>query len=133
MKTSVERRQYERFKTNNGTIVQFSSCAKTPGRLIDIGFGGLAFDYMGKKRKTDESMHLQLISSAFDPSSARLSVTTIWDVKIGGRHANTNTETRRCGVQFENVTEDQQTTLDRFIRSGTTAGMPKRKKGTVSR
>jgi c-di-GMP-binding flagellar brake protein YcgR len=121
MKEIIDRRRHERFQLKeHGASVLFKSYPAISGRIIDISNGGLAFDYLAEKRETTDSLVLRLVSTSFDPSSASVSAKTIWDVRIGQKSPVGSAATRRCGVAFEDLTDDQKSDLNRFKEAHTT-------------
>ncbi len=121
MKETVDRRRHERFKLKeDGASVLFKPYPAISGRIIDISNGGLAFDYLAEKRETTDSLVLRLVSTSFDPSSASVSAKTIWDVRIGQKSPLGSEATRRCGVAFEDMTDDRKSDMNRFIKAHTT-------------
>ncbi len=112
-----EQNKHKRFRAQEGALLILKSDgAWWVGRLIDIGMGGLTFDYLtgedGSEQPTE--LDVMLINNPFRLYG--LPCTGIWD--------ETNYETpamsislRKCTVQFGSLTQRQVSQLKYFIQN----------------
>ena len=116
MSSLVERRKYKRFTAEDGTFVLFGSQPTVSGKMIDISENGVGFTYLASKCRTTKSIAFTLMSVLRSLNYRGIKGITVSDF----RPADQSTEfERRCGIQFNALTEDQKGEIKAFIQSCT--------------
>jgi c-di-GMP-binding flagellar brake protein YcgR len=80
------------------------------GEIIDISMGGLSFRYSSDKALPKGSLALDLLCVDNGFQVARLPAKTVAESLLAG-------EVRRCGVQFDRLTNRQVSQVRHFIRT----------------
>jgi hypothetical protein len=115
MKT--EQRQYPRYRLQEVEFHIYSHGDRITGRLINIGKGGLAFEFSPGPEQTAEGRAIDLLESGPDllyiPG---IDVRRIYDIRVLAEGRTfTGAESRLCGVQFIDLTDDQARKLTELI------------------
>jgi hypothetical protein len=114
-KIQVERRKHQRFQVQNGAFVVLTPPGTKVGRIVDISIGGLAFHYVGKQESSRESTQLSIFSGDCSFYLYRVPCATVSDLRAyAGGVAPLSI--RRHSVQFGELTRDQVSRLEHFIR-----------------
>ncbi|MDY6838241.1 MAG: PilZ domain-containing protein [Thermodesulfobacteriota bacterium] len=120
----LERRQHARFNVIGirayAMVRRHWPPSPVMGDIIDIGMGGLSFHYMGAEKQSSRSSYLDVLLSNSEFCLHKVPVRAISDV-VSDPATGVSLGTRRCGIQFRNLTEEQQSHLRYFIQSHTTA------------
>ena len=87
------------------------------GPIIDISRGGLAFRYITAKNSPDRSSKLDILLPDLSFCLGFLPIRTVCDFEVTSKLAFGNTKTRRCSVQFKELTKEQIAQLDHFIEN----------------
>jgi hypothetical protein len=112
----VERRKHRRFQVYHGTYVAIGPPYDKVGPMIDISMGGLSFRYSHEKGCTNGSYaNIFLTEANFHLEG--VPVKTILDFEVTDESSSSCTRTRRCGLQFGDLTNDQQSQLEFFIQN----------------
>jgi len=124
MNTPIEQRQYVRFRVPGvGAYAVFRRhWPRSPvmGEIIDVGSGGLSFSYTTNEEDPCRPSHLDILLTDGSFSLNRLPFNLISDVPLEDE-ASLGFSTRRCGVQFQDLTDHQRSNLMYFIQAYTTA------------
>lgn len=118
-------RTYVRYKAKQGALVAFLIPGLPPiarvRRLLDISRGGLAFQYLSSERQKYTSLQVDLSwFKSLEPVVSRLPCRIVHD--IGENHDIVKcAQFRRCGLQFEALSKEQESQLDAFIQDYTEA------------
>jgi hypothetical protein len=108
----IERRKDKRFEARDKSFVFFNSKPTMAGKIVDVSVGGLGLTYLAPNRRTGDLLSLRLLCVACCLASMRIPARTIWDFET----ARTSLDrSRRVGVQFERLTQDQMRNVKRFI------------------
>ena len=117
-----ERRELTRFLVQDNAFAALGLRLPKVGRIKDISTGGLAFDYLtdyvmdeinnGKSDKSVLNINIFLSKNGFHLSDVPCAV--VYDV-VGDILTNSFIIKRRCGVQFQELTEKQMTKLGFFL------------------
>ena len=128
-KELVERRKHRRFKAREGAFAvfrpQWSRCAMS-GRVVDISRGGLAFRYLTGQDRSNGSFELDILSPYHGFFLDMRTVESRSDFEIADDAALGSIKTKRCGVQFGDLTQKQISQLEYFIRNFTVAEQGRR-------
>ncbi|MDY6952245.1 MAG: hypothetical protein SWE60_12085 [Thermodesulfobacteriota bacterium] len=124
MKTPIEQRQYARFRVPGlGAYAVFRRhWPRSPvmGEIVDVGNGGLSFCYTTNDKQTWKPSELDILLTDGSFSLNRLHFRLVTDVALEDE-ASIGFATRRCGVQFQDLTDYQRSNLMYFIQAYTTA------------
>ena len=107
-----ERRKDKRYKVQDGAFVFFGSEPAMAGKVLDIGRQGLGFTYLASKSLTSGSITLALMSTQRSFHCPALIGRTVLDFPIPKKSI---TGKRRCGVEFEQLTQNQKSDIEHFI------------------
>lgn len=123
MGEKVEQRAHERFKAKSGVLAVLGPDSKKMGQVIDIGKGGLAFNYKNGIKEPDDEAHE--LSILFDDNNSlnhrpfKFYTSIVSDIEVKNEIQFSTATIWRCGLQFEDLTYYQQTWLDECIRNHT--------------
>ena len=124
VKEQVEQRQYARFRVPglSARVVFRRHWPRSPivGDIVNISVGGLSFRYTASEKQSHRSSRLDILLNDGNLHLHKMPIKTIYDFEV---HSETSSgfETRQCGVQFEDLTDNQESDLMNFIRGHTTA------------
>ncbi|MBW2171957.1 MAG: PilZ domain-containing protein [Deltaproteobacteria bacterium] len=118
-KEPVDRRQRKRFRVRDDTVVIFRSPDAGMGRLIDISMGGLTFNWVTSEVLPIEATKLDICRTGSLFILYNLPCQSIWELSVYETRP-TSLHTKRCGVQFGELTPDQISQLEHFIQNHTT-------------
>lgn len=119
-KEDIERRKYSRFWAKDGALIEVRSHRGRLGEIIDISKGGLAFRYIDIGDRPKGSFELDIFLKEADFRLEKVPAKTISDLKTTKYFPYSSTKTRRQGVQFGELTRNQISKLDHFIKNYTT-------------
>ena len=112
-KKTKERREYQRFRVQEGTFAVFGPDSNKIGQIIDISMGGLAFHYMsGEEPNGSKELNIFLAESSF--YLRKIPFRTVWDQDTR-QVPFSSIDIRRCGVEFGSLSEAQSSQLESFI------------------
>ncbi|MDY6988270.1 MAG: hypothetical protein SWQ30_09460 [Thermodesulfobacteriota bacterium] len=124
MNTPIEQRQYARFQVPGlGAYAVFRRhWPRSPvmGEIVDVGNGGLSFCYATNDEASWKPSELDILLTDGSFSLNRLPFKPVSDVRLEN-HASLGFAIRRCGVQFQDLTDHQRSDLMYFIQAYTTA------------
>jgi len=118
-KKIVERRKHKRFKVQDGAFAVLTPHFYNWGQIIDISRAGLAFRYTGNELPPNVSCDLGISLADIGFYLGRVPFRAISDFEIGNEVAYSFTTTRRCGVEFGELTLNQISQLEYFICNNT--------------
>ena len=120
-KVMLERRKYKRFQVQDDAVAVLRPFVDMRGPIIDISRGGLAFRYITAKSSQDRSSKLDIMLPDLSFCLGSLPIKKICDFEVTSKLVFGNTKTRRCSVQFRNLTNEQMSQLDHFIENHSVA------------
>jgi len=114
----MKRRNHKRFKPQTGVYVTLKDFNYKIGQLIDVSKGGCAFFYIsnGEKRNGRFNFNIDLFSATEAFYLRNMSFKTISDFSQNNELPFAYGKIRRCGGQFDRLTQTQKTQLDCFIK-----------------
>lgn len=115
----VERRQSKRFELEAGPFASLSLRFTVLGKVFNISEQGLAFSYVASQQRSDESPFLDLVLMDGRHRLRKLPFRTIWDKAMFQEFSTGTISIRHCGVEFDGLTESQETELKQLIASCT--------------
>lgn len=112
-----ERRKKERFTLDNEVFIYSSSIsAGFVGKIIDISLTGISFSYVVGFSAPDDMNELDILVPKIGSVLNKLPFKTISDEIIQGHPQSTVITRRRSGL-FKDLTQDQESELERFIEN----------------
>jgi hypothetical protein len=112
----VERRRHSRFQVPEGVFVAFRPDNGRLGEVIDIGMGGLAFRYLATREPSNGSRRLNMFLTERDFYLNDVQFEAVSDFRTY-EIPFTPVTMRRSGVQFGELTNNQTSRLEYFIRN----------------
>ncbi len=111
-----ERRKIERFQPDDQTFVVLRPDYTKLGKLIDISKRGLAFHYMASQVPLNAPVQLDIFKGDNSLYLSKVPAKVVYD-----RQEETIFcyEQRRCGIQFDDLSEEQRTWLNDYIQHST--------------
>jgi c-di-GMP-binding flagellar brake protein YcgR len=120
MKEILNKRRYVRFE-----VPAYSAYAafrprwprsSIMGNIVDISLGGLAFRYIPSPKASNRSSHIDILLTDGSFCLNKVPVQTISDFETDAE-TSIGLETRRCSVQFGDLTDNQKSDLRYFIQT----------------
>ena len=90
------------------------------GNIVDVSLDGLCFRYIASPKASNRSSHIDILLTDGSFRLHKIAVQTISDFEIDGK-TSMGVETRQCGMQFGELTDNQKSDLRYFIQTYTTA------------
>ncbi len=113
-------RGYQRFKATHRALILINQGPESlPYHIMDISEGGLSYRYLGKKLKRSEIREVSLYHN-FELILDAVPVRTVSDYRL----RDNLVPIRRGSLYFKDLTEEQRSRLERFIRDFTEAPLP---------
>ena len=116
---SIEKRKHPRFKVKERVFVELSVNPIRIGEIIDISVSGLSFRYIANGDIIQNSLEIKIYHSQSKFISEKMTVRTVWDGIIIPKFWTGIIKTRRRGVFFENLNENQKSQIEQFIQNYT--------------
>ncbi|MEW6670353.1 MAG: PilZ domain-containing protein [Thermodesulfobacteriota bacterium] len=115
----VERRGLKRFKVKEGAFAALMPDSNKLGQILDMGKGGLSFLYIDTGEATDGSTELDIYVSGNEFYLSKLPVKVVSDIRVPNKIPINPIVMRRQGVQFGELTSEQTSLLNSFMRQYT--------------
>jgi hypothetical protein len=116
-KMSEEKRKFKRLKGKEGAFAAFIEPNEivNMGQILDISMGGLCFRYLSTKEDNREYSHIKIFGSNHrfihvDKVNCRI----VYDHEVP-EGSWEQISTRRCGVEFKNLSVKHLSVLQDFI------------------
>ncbi len=118
----TERRKFRRFLAQNAAFAVLRPHFTMLGKIKDISRGGLAFEYIAHEGQKRGSSEIDILITGDRFYLPKIPSQKIYDIKIGEENQTLidRFETRRCGLQFGELTEEQADELEFFLNNYTT-------------
>jgi len=124
MKEIVNQRRYARFEVPSysayAVFRRHWSRSSIMGNIVDISLDGLSFRYIASEESSYRSSDIDILLTDGSFCLNKVRVNTISDLEANSE-TSVGLETRRCSVQFGDLTDDQKSDLRYFIQTYTTA------------
>ena len=120
-KNFPERRKDKRFKLKDPAFAIMNHCSNKMGKITDISKSGLAIRYLKNGEGSDKLNRLDIFKSDFSFYIDDIKAKPITDIEIIDKMLIGSKETRRCGIQFEDLSMNQISQLENFIQNCTLA------------
>ena len=116
VKKQLDRRKHRRLRTRLGAYVALLPDAIVLGPIINISAGGLAFQYFNDDRsRKKNSTELAIFMSGSRFYLGSVPFRTITDVVQVNENPFSSISMRICGIQFGDLSLDQQRQLTHFL------------------
>lgn len=119
IKMSDERRQQKRFIAEEGAFAALVDQESRLGQIKDISIRGLSFRYIDSHEKLDSADELKIILGNQGLYLDRVPFVKISDFEIESEFSFSTIKMRQIGLQFGELTAEQQMQLKRFIQQHT--------------
>jgi len=115
-----DKRQSPRFRVKSLVFAKFhSKCREDIGKLLDVSRGGVALRYAVKGAIPADYDLFDIFLPEDDFIIPHIPFTTVSNVALSGKAAVSPIVLRRYGVQFKDLTIEQQSKLDHFLENYT--------------
>jgi hypothetical protein len=114
-KKGAERRQYERHELGDRFFITFRPHLDRIGWLTDISKGGVSLEYstIQEYAPLTENVIVDIFSAPKSFKLSNLPCQLVYDSRVDrGNQFIETIETRRCGLVFGNLSQDQAALLD---------------------
>jgi hypothetical protein len=118
-KLRIERRQRKRFKAIEGAFAALVNHNSKLGQIKDISTDGLSFCYIDDHAQTDDAPELKIILGNRGFYMDKVPYKKIADFEIVNEYSFSSIKMRQMGLQFGQLTPDQQNRLENFIQKHT--------------
>jgi hypothetical protein len=117
----IEQRKNIRFLVQDNVIVALRNRSTKIGKVKDISVGGLSFEHIYNESSNLEPSKRDIFLFVNEFCISKVPCRIVYDIPVcipNEYHEFTiNLITRRCGVQFETLSEDQMAQLDFFLKT----------------
>jgi hypothetical protein len=115
-----ERRKYRRLSVTDLAFAVFMPNYSKLGKITDISKGGLAIEYVAEEVLNDGSSHIDIFFAGGGLYMAGIPIKTIHDIRCQKpTKMISSIKVRRCGLQFGELTQEQEAQLDFFLENHT--------------
>jgi hypothetical protein len=115
----MERRKFRRFDVINGAFAVPEFRAGEGGRILDIGKGGLSYVYVEDTRRSSGAFTMDILLNNIGFYMEKIPVKTVADVAVLNKVPFSVLPTRRCCVEFQELTWHQESQIAHFIHKYT--------------
>jgi hypothetical protein len=115
----TERRRRKRFKAIEGAFAALVNHNSKLGQIQDISTSGLSFRYIEDHGQTDDAQELKIIVGNRGLYLDKIPFTKIFDCEITNQYSFSSIKMRQIGLQFGELTAEQQHRLHDFIQKHT--------------
>jgi len=118
-KGGVERRQMKRFKVAEGAFAALVNHGSKLGQIRDISKLGLSFRYIDSEEEHPDARELKIILGSGGLCVDRVPFKKVADFEIKSEFRFSSIKMRQIGLQFGDLTPEQQVRLNNFIQNHT--------------
>ena len=118
-KGGVERRQMKRFKVAEGAFAALVNHGSRLGQIRDISKLGLSFRYIDSEEEHPDARELKIILGSGGLCVDRVPFKKVADFEIKSEFRFSSIKMRQIGLQFGDLTPEQQVRLNNFIQNHT--------------
>jgi hypothetical protein len=124
---TVEKRKHSRLAPPPNTFAALGRNYTRIGKVKDISLEGLAFEYIAGESTDSNSDNVDIFLFGNVFHLPNLFCKIVYDIQLYVPHVNNNLietlTTKRCGIQFENLSEEDVVQLKLFLEAHS-EGMP---------
>jgi len=114
----IDLRKHSRFQCNKNILAEVRPYSSIVGKITDICLGGIGFHYIDRGNRISDRFELNLWIDN-ELYIENIPVKNVSDVEITHMAGSTIKPLKRCGVKFYELTPEQSSKLNSFIRQGT--------------
>jgi hypothetical protein len=118
-KGRVERRHMKRFKVAEGAFAALINHGSRLGQIKDISKLGLSFRYIDSEEEHPDARELKIILGSGGLCVDKVPFKKVTDFEIKSEFRFSSIKMRQIGLQFGNLTPEQQVRLNNFIQNHT--------------
>lgn len=121
MAEARDNRRVARFPAKDRAFALLKPFCDKLGQIKDIGLGGLSFEYLDVGAETEtakpDQLTIDIIMTRESFYLSQIPCVIVYDQPVSqdSSHFLKGVETRRCGLRFSNLTEDQEGSLETFL------------------
>ncbi len=130
MEQCAERRKYIRFLSGEPAYGALGPRYIKVGKIKDISVGGLSFVYISTTGtdRYKESSHVNIFITDMRFHLPNVPCRVVYDVPMDSAHSEgpfkSHLSTKRCGVQFDSMTDDSANMLNYFLETYASGAIP---------
>ena len=117
----IEKRKNIRFLVQDNVIVALRNRFTKIGKVKDISIGGLSFEHIYDENSNREPSKRDIFLFVNEFCLSKVPCRIVYDIPVctpnGYEEITIRLTTKRCGVQFETLSEDQTAQLDFFLKT----------------
>ena len=117
----ADKRRNDRFLVGDEVIVALRNKSSRVGRVKDVSMEGLSFEHIYDEDMEREPSKRDISLWVNNFSVLGIPCRVVYDIPISEPPeydlVTIHFKTRRCGVQFETLVEDQKAQLDHFLKT----------------
>ncbi len=126
MNTDIERRRQSRYLVKDDVMASVHNGERIVGKARDVSIGGLSFEHLeltdeGKAYQESAGWRLYLLINDFRLYEVPCRV--VYDISLSPStesSISSSLQTKRCGVQFQTLSDNQKILLESFLEEHTT-------------
>lgn len=119
----MDKRKYPRFSVEENVIVALQNGLDRIGKVKDISLGGLSFEHIYEEDLIEGDTRKSLILLINDVNLPKIPCKIVYNrpLQIPSEYASLTIRliTKRCGIEFESLTDQQITQLELFLKTYT--------------
>ena len=115
----TERRQRQRFKAIEGAFAALVNHNSKLGQIKDISKAGLSFRYIDDPNQSNDAHELKIILGNRGLYLDKIPFRQIFDFEITNEYSFSSIKMRQVGLQFGELTAEQEHRLHVFIQEHT--------------
>jgi hypothetical protein len=119
----TDKRKDKRLSVGEEVIVALRNSSSRVGRVKDISMGGLSFEHIYDEELEEDPSKRDVSLWTDNHSVADIPCRVVYDIPISEPpeydFLSVHFRTRRCGVQFGKLTENQETQLNFLLKTHT--------------
>lgn len=119
----IDKREFERFSPRGNAYAAYGRQYTKVGRIKDICLGGLAFEYISEMNSDRDSSQIDIYMVGDVFHMYNIPCQVIYDIPNPFHPENVESikvlPTKRCGIRFGTLAEDDVVQLKLFLKSHT--------------
>ena len=115
----IERRQMKRFKVAEGAFAALMNHGSQLGQIKDISGKGLSFRYIDSEEEHPDARELKIILGSGGLCLDGVPFRKVTDFELKSEFSFSSIKMRQAGLQFGDLTPEQQIRLNNFIQNHT--------------
>ena len=117
-----ERRKSRRFLAQDKAFAVLRPDFTRLGKIKDISEGGLAFEYIAYQEEEEDASEMDIFLSEGRFHLSKMPCRIIYDVRMREEYQTSaaRIQRRRCGLHFGQLTQEQASQLDFFLKNHST-------------